>query len=68
MSEKEIGRLLYNNLTLIEYGEPDNRSSFFIQSGVVGFYASDDELYDLYSLLSYYYNMDAADNIVISLK
>jgi hypothetical protein len=68
MSEKEIGRLLYNNLTLIEYGEPDNRNSFFIQSGVVGFYASDDELYDLYSLLSYYYNMDAADNIVISLK
>jgi hypothetical protein len=68
MNEKEIGRISYNNLTLIEYQEPNDRSSFFVQSGVAGFYASDDELYDLYSLLSYYYNMDAASNIVISLR
>ena len=68
MSNKEIGRLVYNDLTLIEYEEPEEKSSFFIQSGVVGFYATEDELYDLYSLLSYYYNMDTANNIVISLK
>lgn len=68
MGDKEIGRLVYNNLTLVEYEEPEDKHSFFIQSGVVGFYATQDELYDLYSLLSYYYNMDTAENIVISLK
>lgn len=68
MREKEVGRLAYNNLTLIEYEEPNDRSSFFIQSGVVGFYASEEELYDLYSLLSYYYNMDTANDVVISIR
>lgn len=68
MKDKEVGRLVYNNLTLIEYEEPNQKSSFFIQSGVVGFYATEDELYDLYSLLSYYYNMDAANDIIISVK
>lgn len=68
MKDKEVGRLVYNNLTLIEYEELNSESSFFVQSGVVGFYASSDELYDLYSLLSYYYNMETADNIVISIK
>jgi hypothetical protein len=68
MSNKEVGRLVYNNLTLIEYEEPEEKSSFFIQSGVVGFYATDEELYDLYSLLSYYYNMDTANEVVINLK
>jgi hypothetical protein len=68
MAKKEIGRLTYNNLTLIEYEEFNGRSSFFIQSGVVGFYATDDELYDLYSLLSYYYNMETANNVVVSIK
>lgn len=68
MREKEVGRLAYNNLTLVEYEEPNDRSSFFIQSGVVGFYASEEELYDLYSLLSYYYNMDTANDVVISIR
>jgi hypothetical protein len=68
VSNKEVGRLVYNNLTLIEYEEPEEKSSFFIQSGVVGFYATDEELYDLYSLLSYYYNMDTANEVVINLK
>jgi len=68
MKEKEVGRLAYNNLTLVEYEEPNDRSSFFIQSGVVGFYASEEELYDLYSLLSYYYNMDTANDVVISIR
>lgn len=68
MQNKEVGRLVYNNLTLVEYEEPENRSSFFLQSGVVGFYATDDELYDLYALLSYYYNMETANNVVISVR
>jgi len=68
MKKEEVGRLVYNNLTLIEYEEPNESSSFFVQSGVVGFYATEDELYDLYCLLSYYYNMDTANEIVISVK
>lgn len=68
MSNKETGRLLYKDITLVEYEEPNDERSFFIQSGVVGFYATEEELYDLYSLLSYYYNMDTANEIVISLR
>lgn len=68
MSQKEVGRLVYNNLTLIEYEEPNDKSSFFIQSGVVGFYATDKELNDLHNLLSYYYNMDTVNDTVISIR
>lgn len=68
MNQKEVGRLVYNNLTLIEYEEPNDKSSFFIQSGVVGFYATDKELNDLHNLLSYYYNMDTVNDTVISIR
>jgi hypothetical protein len=68
MSNKETGRLNYKNLTLVEYKESEETNSFFLQSGVVGMYASEEELYDLYCLLSYYYNMDTANDIVVSVR
>lgn len=68
MLKKETGRILHNKITLIEYEESKEVNTFFVQSGIAGFLASEDELYDLYCLLSYYYNMDTAENIVVSLK
>jgi hypothetical protein len=68
MSKSEIGRMLVNNITLIEYENADKTSSFFIQSGVAGFYATKSELRDLYGILSYYYNIDIVNNTVISVK
>jgi hypothetical protein len=65
MSTREVGRIVHKNVILVEYEEPKN---FFVQCGIAGFYATEDELYDLYSLLSYYYNMDTANEVVISLK
>jgi len=65
MIKHEIGRMLLNNITLIEYDtiEP----TYFLQSGVVGFNASAEELSDLHSLLSYYFNIDSINNTVISI-
>jgi len=64
MLRKEVGRVLYKNLTLIEY---ENADSFFVQCGIAGFYASEEELYSLYCLLNYYYNIEAINNTVVSL-
>lgn len=65
MIKHEIGRMILNNITLIEYDtiEP----TYFLQSGVVGFNASAEELSDLYGLLSYYFNIDSVNNTVISI-
>lgn len=67
MNTQEVGRMLLNNTTLIEYGSEDNLS-YFVQSGIAGFYASSDELADLYAVLSYYYNIDGINNTVVSLR
>lgn len=64
--KKEIGRLLLNNITVIEYGAVDSRQSFFVQCGVAGFYASEDELNDLFYALNYYKHIDGYNDIVIS--
>lgn len=68
MAKSEIGRMLVNNTTLIEYENADKTSSFFIQSGIAGFHATESELRDLYGLLSYYYNIDTVNNAVISVQ
>jgi len=68
MSKQESGRMLLNNASLIEYEDQLNNNTFFLQLGIAGFYASESELRDLYGLLNYYYNMDAVENTVISLR
>ncbi len=65
MLKHEVGRMLLNNLTLIEYNTME--PTYFIQSGVAGFNATAEELSDLYSLLSYYFNIEGINNTVISL-
>lgn len=66
MNTNEIGRMNLNSVTLIEYKTGENLS-YFVQSGVAGFYASQNELADLYAVLSYYYNIDGIHNTVVSL-
>lgn len=66
MSTHEVGRMILNSTSLIEY-ESNNVLSYFIQSGVVGFYATSSELADLYSVINYYYNIDNINNTVVSL-
>jgi hypothetical protein len=66
MLKKENGRMLTNNITLIEYGSEDGGIYFFLQSGIAGFHATEEELRDLYGLLSYYYNMDVIYDTIVS--
>ncbi len=65
MKKHEIGRMLLNNLTLIEYDTTE--PTYFLQSGVAGFNATAEELLDLYGLLSYYFNIDSINNTVVSI-
>ena len=62
MIKHEIGRMLLNNIALIEYNTDE--ASYFIQSGVAGFNATAQELSDLHGLLSYYFNIDSVNNTV----
>jgi hypothetical protein len=67
VNAQEVGRMVLNSIILIEYKVGDNLS-YFVQSGIAGFYASQSELADLYAILSYYYNIDGINNTVVSLK
>lgn len=68
-NKKEVGRMLLGNIQLVEYEyEDQSEASFFIQSGVVGFNATKQELNEIYGLLNYYFNMDSINNTVISVQ
>lgn len=67
MRSNEIGRMTLGSIIVIEYDSGD-KPTYFIQSGVAGFFATKQELDDLYGLLNYYYNIDAIHDTVVSLK
>lgn len=54
----EVGRITKSNISLIEYDNGSSESNFFIQSGVVGLYASQAELLSIYTILNYYFNLE----------
>ena len=58
--KNESGRIKKNNVTLIEYdNSPVGFSNkYFIQLGVVGVHCTEKELKDLYTVLSYYVNIE----------
>jgi|694.fasta_scaffold19155_3 hypothetical protein len=70
MKRREVGRISIGDIKVIEY-EPmdlnDKNFKFFVQSGVAGFYASDEDLRRLYTLLGYYHNIDLIQSIKITL-
>jgi len=65
----ESGRITKGSATLIEYQENENSipDTFFLQSGVVGMYASAEELKDIYTILNYYLNIDDLTNCKIKI-
>jgi len=68
MINLENGRLILNQITLIEYvARESQEESFFLQSGIAGFNATMQELRDMHSLLSYYFDMETIDNIIVSI-
>lgn len=59
MKKQESGRIINNNVTLIEYlSEKDGQETFFVQCGIAGMNANIDELKSLYSVLNYYFNLE----------
>lgn len=66
--KREVGRVLLGKVTLVEYEDNSDKKNFFVQCGIAGFYASGEELHDLYAVLNYYSNIDAIDDIVVSIK
>lgn len=59
MIKDEAGRVVLNNITLIEYSEEQGfKGRYFIQAGVVGLYCTEQELKDLYTVLNYYCNIE----------
>ncbi len=59
MIKDEAGRVVLNDITLIEYSQDqDIRGRYFIQTGIVGVYCSEQELRDLYTVLNYYCNIE----------
>ena len=57
---QQLARLVKNDITLVEYQDSTHIESdkYFVQSGVVGFFATKKQLEDLYDILNYYLNMD----------
>lgn len=59
MIKDESGRVVLNNITLIEYNQDEGLGAkYFIQAGVVGIYCTEQELKDLYTVLNYYSNIE----------
>jgi len=67
MIKNQIGKILKNNVSLIEYDQDDSvaGSKYFIQLGVVGMYCTEKELRDLYSVLNYYCNIEEFSNCIV---
>lgn len=60
MNKNRIGQISKGSVKIVEY-DTDNLNysdKYFIQSGPVGFWATQKELEDLHSILNYYLNMN----------
>ena len=66
--KQEIGRVILNNITLVEYDAGNGETSFFIQCGVAGFHATQKELNNIASVINYHQNIETFDDIIISIK
>lgn len=68
--KEQIGRIVKNNITLIEYtdSEASLGGRFFIQNGVMGIYANEKELKDLFTVLNYYLNIEELHDCKIRIE
>lgn len=56
----EIGRITKGNIKFIEYGSVDNIhvDKYYLQCGIAGILADEQELKDICTLLNYYFNIE----------
>lgn len=58
MNKNVIGQISKNSIKVLEYEDNDYADKYFIQSGTVGFWATQKELEDLHCVLNYYLNIN----------
>jgi hypothetical protein len=60
MVKQELGRIIKENVTIIEYVSPtaSDDDKVFIQVGVVGLFCNKKELKDLSTAINYFINME----------
>lgn len=58
MNKNIIGQISKNSIKIMEYEDNGYADKYFVQSGPVGFWATQKELEDLYSVLNYYLNIN----------
>lgn len=60
MIKNKIGKISKNKVILTEYekSKVNNDPSIYIQLGIFGFFCTDEEFNDLYSVMNYYKNME----------
>lgn len=67
MLRAEAGRIVKDNITLIEYEESivGFSNNYFLQVGVVGIHFTEKELRNLHTVLNYYVNIEDFANCTI---
>lgn len=60
MIRKQIGKITKKNVTLTEFekSQAKNDPCIYIQMGIFGFFCTEEEFDDLYSIMNYYKNME----------
>lgn len=61
----DINKITKGNISIIEYCNPDSEKieKVFIQNGILGFFATREEMIDLNLILNYYLNIEEIHSI-----
>jgi hypothetical protein len=70
MNKAKIGTIKKNDIKITEYdsGTHSYSDKFFIQSGPIGFWATEKELKDLYVVLNYYLNIETFSEVEVEVE
>jgi hypothetical protein len=70
MNKDKIGTIKKNDIKITEYGSGTHSYSdkFFVQSGPIGFWATEKELKDLYIVLNYYLNIETFSEVEVEVE
>lgn len=66
MSALETAKITKGNVSLIQYLD-ENPEKHFVQVGVVGLFATKDELLNLHTVLNYYLNIEKFSDCTIKI-
>jgi|694.fasta_scaffold06563_7 hypothetical protein len=59
----ELNSIKLTEISSIDGSNEPKVDGYFLQHGVVGFYASENELKNLYDLLTYYYTLNISEQV-----